>query len=78
MVRPQIPPERLPTELTDVDPTQSSEARLYVFSQETKAALRKFRLGTSRASEPQAVICTYVSCASLTPRVQSSSASPPA
>ncbi|KAL2190487.1 GMF family protein, partial [Thermothelomyces heterothallicus CBS 203.75] len=35
---------------------QSSEARLYTFSQETKDHLRKFRLGTSRASGPQAVI----------------------
>ncbi|KAK3293931.1 uncharacterized protein B0H64DRAFT_175777 [Chaetomium fimeti] len=34
----------------------SSEARLYTFSQETKDHLRKFRLGTSRASDPQAVI----------------------
>ncbi|KAJ4294768.1 hypothetical protein N0V88_005002 [Collariella sp. IMI 366227] len=34
----------------------SSESRLYTFSEETKAHLRKFRLGTSRASDPQAVI----------------------
>lgn len=34
----------------------SSEARLYTFSQETKDRLRKFRLGTSRANEAQAVI----------------------
>ncbi|KZF23154.1 GMF family protein [Xylona heveae TC161] len=34
----------------------SSEARLYTFSPETKDALRKFRLGTSRAKDPQAVI----------------------
>ncbi|KAL9612314.1 MAG: hypothetical protein Q9167_003093 [Letrouitia subvulpina] len=34
----------------------SSEARLYSFSQETESRLRKFRLGTSRAKEPQAVI----------------------
>ncbi|KAL2130708.1 hypothetical protein VTI74DRAFT_6068 [Chaetomium olivicolor] len=34
----------------------SSEARLYTFSQETKNHLRKFRLGTSRANEPKAVI----------------------
>ncbi|KAH0005730.1 glia maturation factor beta, partial [Aureobasidium melanogenum] len=33
-----------------------SEARLYTFSPETKTALRKFRLGTSRAKDPQAVI----------------------
>ncbi|KAH0123052.1 glia maturation factor beta, partial [Aureobasidium melanogenum] len=30
--------------------------RLYTFSPETKTALRKFRLGTSRAKDPQAVI----------------------
>ncbi|KAL2266908.1 hypothetical protein VTJ83DRAFT_4185 [Remersonia thermophila] len=34
----------------------ASEARLYTFSEETKTHLRKFRLGTSRASQPQAVI----------------------
>merc|ERR1711939_155196 len=34
----------------------ASEARLYTFSPETKNALRKFRLGTSRAKDPQAVI----------------------
>ncbi|KAI9797418.1 MAG: hypothetical protein M1835_000753 [Candelina submexicana] len=34
----------------------SSEARLYTFSTETKEKLRKFRLGTSRAKDPQAVI----------------------
>ncbi|KAL4872590.1 hypothetical protein BDV12DRAFT_161824 [Aspergillus spectabilis] len=34
----------------------SSESRLYTFSPETKEKLRKFRLGTSRAKEPQAVI----------------------
>ncbi|KAK4543603.1 hypothetical protein LTR36_005498 [Oleoguttula mirabilis] len=34
----------------------SSESRLYTFSQDTKAALRKFRLGTSRAKDPQAII----------------------
>jgi hypothetical protein len=37
--------------------SQASEARLYTFSPETKTALRKFRLGTSRAKDPQAVIC---------------------
>lgn len=37
---------------------QSSEARLYTFSQETKDHLRKFRLGTSRSTDPQAVVCT--------------------
>ncbi|KKK24478.1 glial maturation factor [Aspergillus ochraceoroseus] len=35
---------------------QSSESRLYAFSPETKEKLRKFRLGTSRAKDPQAVI----------------------
>ncbi|KAI0971430.1 glia maturation factor beta [Xylaria arbuscula] len=35
---------------------ESSEARLYTFSQETKEHLRKFRLTTSRATGPQAVI----------------------
>ncbi|KAI1336380.1 glia maturation factor beta [Xylariaceae sp. FL0016] len=34
----------------------SSEARLFNFSQATKDHLRKFRLTTSRASGPQAVI----------------------
>ncbi|KAL2256867.1 hypothetical protein VTK26DRAFT_1000 [Humicola hyalothermophila] len=34
----------------------TSEARLYTFSQETKDHLRKFRLGTSRSNDPQAVI----------------------
>ncbi|KAI9651618.1 MAG: hypothetical protein M1831_000578 [Alyxoria varia] len=34
----------------------ASESRLYTFSQETKDHLRKFRLGTSRAKDPQAVI----------------------
>ncbi|KAF2871742.1 hypothetical protein BDV95DRAFT_47929 [Massariosphaeria phaeospora] len=34
----------------------SSESRLYTFSDETKQKLRKFRLGTSRAKDPQAVI----------------------
>ena len=38
---------------------QSSESRLYTISVETRTALRKFRLGTSRAKDPQAVICTY-------------------
>lgn len=36
---------------------QASESRLYTFSGETKEHLRKFRLTTSRAREPQAVIC---------------------
>ncbi|KAF2808312.1 glia maturation factor beta [Mytilinidion resinicola] len=34
----------------------ASESRLYTFSTETKDKLRKFRLGTSRAKDPQAVI----------------------
>ncbi|KIW01808.1 uncharacterized protein PV09_06663 [Verruconis gallopava] len=34
----------------------ASEARLYTFSSDTKEKLRKFRLGTSRAKDPQAVI----------------------
>ncbi|KAB2579510.1 putative gmf family protein [Lasiodiplodia theobromae] len=34
----------------------ASEARLFTFSPETKEKLRKFRLGTSRARDPQAVI----------------------
>ncbi|KAL1999023.1 hypothetical protein VTN02DRAFT_5170 [Thermoascus thermophilus] len=33
-----------------------SDNRLYSFSQETKDKLRKFRLGTSRAKDPQAII----------------------
>ncbi|PNP52123.1 hypothetical protein THARTR1_07332 [Trichoderma harzianum] len=35
---------------------QASESRLYNISGETKEHLRKFRLTTSRASKPQAVI----------------------
>ncbi|KYG46212.1 hypothetical protein M433DRAFT_49360, partial [Acidomyces richmondensis BFW] len=35
---------------------QASESRLYTISPATKDALRKFRLGTSRAKDPQAVI----------------------
>ncbi|MCJ1291206.1 hypothetical protein MMC34_002749 [Xylographa carneopallida] len=34
----------------------ASESRLYTFSPETTTNLRKFRLGTSRAKDPQAVI----------------------
>ncbi|KAI9903982.1 hypothetical protein N3K66_000511 [Trichothecium roseum] len=34
----------------------ASESRLYSFSPETKDHLRKFRLTTSRAKEPQAVV----------------------
>jgi len=34
----------------------ASESRLYTFSQESKDHLRKFRLGTSRSNDPQAVI----------------------
>lgn len=41
---------------TDITIRMSSEARLYTFSTETKDKLRKFRLGTSRAKDPQAVI----------------------
>lgn len=48
-------PSRPP--LTIMSLLQSSESRLYTFSQETKDKLRKFRLGTSRAKDPQAVIC---------------------
>jgi hypothetical protein len=40
---------------------QASESRLYTFSGESKDHLRKFRLTTSRAKGPQAVICMYVS-----------------
>ena len=42
--------------------TMASESRLYTFTQETKDHLRQFRLGTSRAKEPQAVICMYIIC----------------
>lgn len=35
----------------------SQTSSLYSFSQETKDQLRKFRLGTSRAKDPQARIC---------------------
>ncbi|WPH04557.1 Hypothetical protein R9X50_00744900 [Acrodontium crateriforme] len=34
----------------------ASESRLYTFSTETKEKLRKFRLSTSRAKDPQAII----------------------
>ncbi|KAJ5327463.1 Glia maturation factor beta [Penicillium brevicompactum] len=34
-----------------------SDSRLYSFSPETKEKLRKFRLGTSRAKDAQAIIC---------------------
>ena len=40
-----------------MQPLESSESRLYTFSEETKQKLRKFRLGTSRAKDPQAIIC---------------------
>jgi hypothetical protein len=33
-----------------------TDTRLYEFSQETRDQLRKFRLGTSRAKDPQALI----------------------
>ncbi|PYI28466.1 glia maturation factor beta [Aspergillus indologenus CBS 114.80] len=54
---PRIPPP-CPSSITrDVDhPLSQSESRLYSFSPETKEKLRKFRLGTSRAKDPQAVI----------------------
>ncbi|TAQ91587.1 hypothetical protein B7494_g100 [Chlorociboria aeruginascens] len=42
--------------LTGYIADKSSESRLYTFSQESKDHLRKFRLGTSRANDPQAVI----------------------
>jgi len=48
-------------EKDETDLSQSSESRLYTFSQESKDHLRKFRLGTSRANDPQAVICMFVS-----------------
>ncbi|KAM3520879.1 hypothetical protein NHJ13051_006582 [Beauveria bassiana] len=38
------------------DSLKASESRLYTFSGETKEHLRKFRLSTSRAKDPQAVI----------------------
>ncbi|KAK4080260.1 hypothetical protein Trihar35433_1365 [Trichoderma harzianum] len=47
----------------------ASESRLYNISGETKEHLRKFRLTTSRASKPQAVICMYVAVVSLSPVV---------
>jgi len=34
----------------------ASESRLYTVSDETKSKLKKFRLGTSRAKDPQAII----------------------
>ena len=49
----QVPPQTL----TPPNSHQASESRLYTFSQETKDALRKFRLSTSRAKDPQAIIC---------------------
>ncbi|KAI8679794.1 ADF-H domain-containing protein [Fusarium keratoplasticum] len=45
----------------------ASESRLYTFSGETKDHLRKFRLTTSRAKDPQAVICMYVSLSAPVP-----------
>lgn len=42
--------------LPEIATTMASEARLFTFSPETKDKLRKFRLGTSRAKDPQAVI----------------------
>lgn len=52
--------EHKPRACTTADestPAQASESRLYTFSGETKEHLRKFRLTTSRAQGPQAVIC---------------------
>lgn len=37
--------------------TIKADNRLYTFSPETREELRKFRLGTSRAKDPQARIC---------------------
>ncbi|RFN51945.1 gmf family protein [Fusarium flagelliforme] len=45
----------------------ASESRLYTFSGESKDHLRKFRLTTSRAKGPQAVICMYVSFDATSP-----------
>ncbi|TKX22017.1 actin-depolymerizing factor gmf1 [Elsinoe australis] len=50
-------PSLQPSTVPFLTPPQSSEARLYTFSPETKAALRKFRLSTSRSNKPQARIC---------------------
>ena len=47
-----------PRSAAELTTPQSSEARLYTFSDETKQKLRKFRLGTSRANDPQAILCT--------------------
>ncbi|KAI0538003.1 GMF family protein [Xylaria digitata] len=55
MVQPLSQPHH-PSSPTANHQSQSSEARLYTFSPETKEHLRKFRLTTSRASGPQAVI----------------------
>ncbi|KAI9736383.1 MAG: hypothetical protein M1818_006116 [Claussenomyces sp. TS43310] len=43
----------------------SSESRLYTFSQPSKDHLRKFRLGTSRSNDPQAVISLLTTAADL-------------
>ncbi|PIG86438.1 glial maturation factor [Aspergillus arachidicola] len=56
MVRlPRIPPRKRCAP-DDISGEQASESRLYAFSPETKEKLRKFRLGTSRAKDPQAII----------------------
>ncbi|GAB1191392.1 hypothetical protein APSETT444_000564 [Aspergillus pseudonomiae] len=56
MVRlPRIPPRKRCAP-DDISRKQASESRLYAFSPETKEKLRKFRLGTSRAKEAQAII----------------------
>lgn len=46
--------------LTGFAHVQQTDSSLYSFSQETKDKLRKFRLGTSRASGPSAVICLFL------------------
>ncbi|OQD76324.1 hypothetical protein PENDEC_c004G07183 [Penicillium decumbens] len=39
-----------------IESPRDSESRLYSFSPETREKLRKFRLSTSRAKDPQAII----------------------
>jgi hypothetical protein len=53
---PRIPLQKRYASLT-IYRGKQSESRLYTFSPETKEKLRKFRLGTSRAKDPQAMIC---------------------
>lgn len=71
MVRlPRIPPRKRCAP-DDISRKQASESRLYAFSPETKEKLRKFRLGTSRAKEAQAIICkTHILSRRLLPRCQ--------